>query len=247
MRVLLFASLVFVCLGQSFEVATIKLHTGVLSYSGREINGPLVTFTAMTGSDLILNAFDIRDFQLDGGPNWMKVDRYDINARAMGEAVPTVADVRRMTQAMLTERFQFQFHRTLREMPVYALVPAKSGSKLKANESGPGGILFRRPSQESPTEVVGTGATIEALVRSISGIPGIDRPVVDRTGLAAKYDFTLTLLYGFRVDKTGQTATGPDGESVFTAIEEQLGLKLEQQRLPVEILVVDRLERPSEN
>ena len=132
-------------------------------------------------------------------------------------------------------------------MPVYALVPAKAGAKLKSNESGPGVILFRKPTQDSPTDVVGTGATLEALVRSISGIPGIDRPVVDRTGLAGKYDFTLKLLYGFRVDKTGPTATGPDGESVFTAIEEQLGLRLEQQKLPVEMFVIDRFERPTEN
>jgi uncharacterized protein (TIGR03435 family) len=247
MKTLLLAVSGLVCLGQSFEVASIHRHEGVVKMSGLERNGPLITFNAMTPADLILHAFGIRDFQLDGGPSWMKSERYDINARATGEAGPAVADMRRMEQAMLAERFGLQFHRASREMPVYALVPAKPGSKLKSNESGPGGILFRRPTQESPTEVVGTGATVADLVRSISGIPGIDRPVVDRTGLAGKYDFTLTLLYGFRVDKTGPTATGPDGESVFTAIEEQLGLKLEQQRLPVEMFVVDRMEKPSAN
>jgi uncharacterized protein (TIGR03435 family) len=236
-----------VCVAQSFEVATIRLHEGVLSYSGREIHGPLVTFTAMTSADLLLDAYEIRDFQLEGGPGWMKTDRYDVNARVVGEVAPAVGDVRQMERALLEERLQFQFHRVSREMPVYALTPAKAGSKLKRNDGGPGTMLFRRPTQESPTEIVASGVPIDSLVRSLSGIPGIDRPIVNRTGLAGNYDFTLTLLYGFRVDKSGSAATGPSGESVFTAIEEQLGLKLEQQRLPVDVLVVDRLERPSQN
>lgn len=243
----LFALLPAVCLGQSFEVASIHLHEGVIRQTGRFVEGPRITMDALTVPDLIMNAFEMRDFQIEGGPGWMKSERYDISARAAGEAAPPIAAIRKMEQALLADRFQLKFHRATREMPVYALVPGKSGSNLKENAEGMGGILFRNPAPDAPTEVTGLSATVDMLVRSLSGIPGIDRPIVNRTGLSGKYDFKLALLYKFLVDKSGRTATGPDGESVFTTIEEQLGLKLEPQRLPVEVLVIDSVERPSEN
>lgn len=230
-----------------FEVASIHLHQGALRQTGRFIEGPRITIDAMTAANLVMDAYEVRDFQIEGGPGWVKTDRYDIGALAPGEVAPAVADVRKMEQRLLADRFQLKFHRASREMPVYALTVAKSGSKLKENAEGTGIVMFRNSKPDSPTEVTGSGAAVDALVRSLSGIPGIDRPIIDRTGLTGKYDFKLNLLYKFLVDKSGPQAMGPDGESVFTAIEEQLGLKLEPQRLPVEILVIDSIERPSEN
>jgi uncharacterized protein (TIGR03435 family) len=231
-----------VACGQSFEVASIRLHQGPVSMIGTTISGTRVTMTAYTVSNLITAAYGLEDYQVAGATGWIGSDRYDIAARPAGETTPSRDQAHQMLQPLLAERFQLKFHRETKEMPVYALVKGKSGPKLKENTAANPPML-RMSSKGRDTQMTFTGSPIEQLVRQLSHVPGVDRPVLDQTGLTGKYDFQLNLT----AEQGGDPATGASGESIFTAIEEQLGLKLELRKAPIGMVVIDHVERPSEN
>jgi uncharacterized protein (TIGR03435 family) len=226
----------------AFEVASIRAHKGMYTVVGVSISGPRVTVQAYGLLGLIMDAYHLNaSYQISGGPSWMDSDsdRFDIVANAPGEGTPTGNDVRLMLQTLLTDRFQLKVHREMKERPVYALVVAKNGPKLKESA----------PDKEFPTTVVGgrstqltmTKATMEQLAIRLSD--GMDRPVLDKTGLAGHYDITLNWI----PELAGPPAPDSNAVNVFTAVQEQLGLKLEPQKAPVEILVIDHAEKPSEN
>jgi uncharacterized protein (TIGR03435 family) len=149
-----------------------------------------------------------------------------------------------MLQAVLAERFQMKVHQEDREAPIYALIVAKNGSKLKeATEAGADSLNVERG------QIIGHSLSLQELAKGLTG-GNTGRVVVDRTGLTGKYDFTLTW-----TPDQGAAPPGPDGgatenvpgPSIFTAIQEQLGLKLEPAKGPVKTLVIDHIERPSAN
>jgi bla regulator protein blaR1 len=222
---------------------------------------------------LLTFAYDVREFQITGGPGWINTDRFDIVAKAersAGAENPpddprkmteqqrkTVGDqMRERLRALLAERFQLTLHRETKEQSVYALVVAKGGPKLQQAQAmegtGPRGPMMRM----GRGELSGQGVELEMLTRTLSSQLG--RTVIDRTGLKGNFDFKLTW-----TPDPGQSATplgggpppgadappppDPNGPSVFTALQEQLGLRLESQKGPVEMLVIDRVEKPSEN
>jgi bla regulator protein BlaR1 len=218
---------------------------------------------------LITFAYDVRDFQISGGPGWLGSERYDIQAKADpapgSENVPD--DPRKMTdqqrttkleemkervRALLTDRFQLTIHRETKEAPVYALVVAKGGAKLQAAKDagdGPQGLRMGRG------QLTGMGAPLQMLANILSSQLG--RPVVDKTALTGKYDFKLewTPDAGQGGGPAGPLPPGvdqppppdPNGPTLFTAIQEQLGLRLESQRGPMEMIVIDHVEKASEN
>jgi uncharacterized protein (TIGR03435 family) len=231
-----------------FEVASIKLHQGMLIMSGLETSGARVTVNASTVSDLIVLAYNVKDYQLAGVADWMRSDRYDVIATSPGESTPKIDQIRQMLQTLLSDRFRLSVHRETKEMAVYALVVGKNGPRLKEDAAGPGVMKFNRKGRDVELEAI--GATIESLINQLPRMPGVDRAVLDRTGLTGKYDFRLTLTdfqLSVNAQPQGIPAADSEGASVFTALQEQLGLKLESQKAPVEILTVDRVERPSEN
>jgi uncharacterized protein (TIGR03435 family) len=222
---------------------------------------------------LLTFAYDVREFQITGGPGWINMDRFDIVAKAersagaenppddprkmTEEQRKTVGDqMRERLRALLAERFQLTLHRETKEQSVYALVVAKGGPKLQQAQAmegtGPRGPMMRM----GRGELSGQGVELEMLTRTLSSQLG--RTVIDRTGLKGNFDFKLTW-----TPDPGQSATplgggpppgadappppDPNGPSVFTALQEQLGLRLESQKGPVEMLVIDRVEKPSEN
>ena len=233
--------------------------------------------TGVTVKLLIQEAYDVREFQVSGAPSWAGSERYDITAKVddpSGEiALPNdpqkVTAEQRKTfqerqrqriQALLVERFQLKVHREMKEMPAYALVVAKSGPKMKeATADGPPIEGFSGPGgRRGPGLRVGRGdisgqmMPMELLARALSQQVG--RTVVDKTGLSGNYDFTLqwtpdqALSGGFPNEpKDSATQSAETGVSIFTALQEQLGLRLESQKGPVDILVIDRVEKPSEN
>ena len=188
-------------------------------------------------ASLITLAYDIPSYRLSA-PSWMRDAKFDIVANVPSGS--TKEQFRLMLENLLAERFQVKTHWDTKEMQVYALVVAKSGSKLK--ESAAAAPMMRMGSAGGITQMTFTGSPVEQFVTQLPYVPGVDRPVLDKTGLTGKYDFELKLAGG----RSG--VTGPEGESVFTAIEEQLGLKLEAQRASIPILVVDQGEKtPKEN
>ena len=236
---------------KKFEVASIKPHTGDFQrVMIRMAPGGRFTATGVSLKMLITQAYDVRDFQVSGGPGWMTSDRYEINAKAEGdqERIPP-EELRPMLQALLEDRFQLKVHRENKEMQVYALVPAKTGSKLKANAEGKGPMMRMGRGQLSGQKV-----PLDMLARQLAQQVG--RPVLNKTGLTGEYDFTLEWTpepgqgggpFGGGPPPDAPPPSDSSGPSLFTALQEQLGLRLESQKGSAEMVVIDRVEKPSPN
>jgi len=254
----------------SFETASIKASAPDTRGMFLQIQpGGGLRVTNMTLKQVLAFGYDVKDFQITGGPAWINSERYDIQARpersaetpASPDAVRQMSEDQRKTfdqqmrervRTLLAARFELAAHHETKEAPVYALELAKGGSKLKENsqpEGGRRGIGGRRLG-----ELSGTAAPVSLLATVLSNFLG--RPVIDKTGLTAKYDFELqwTPDQGQTFGPPGGPPPGvevqppdPTGPTIFTALQEQLGLRLESQKGPVDMIVIDRVEKPSEN
>jgi len=202
---------------------------------------------------LVAAAYDVSPQTISGGAAWVESERYEILAKAPSDIRPNLKEQMAMLRALLADRFKLTFHREQKEMPVYALTVAKGGSKLKestvspdATPEGPPALAFTvNPGfLHLPARYASMDEFASLLQRS-----ALERPVVDQTGLTSRYDFDLE----FAIDETlfgGALGKGPDDPakpSLFAALQEQLGLKLEATRGPVSVLVIDHAERASEN
>jgi uncharacterized protein (TIGR03435 family) len=237
-----------------FDVATIKPSDpetrGQSILVGRG-GSNLFTTTNTTLNDLITFAYDVHLRQVAGGPSWMESERFDITAKPEAPGIPNVTQLRTMAQKLLAERFGLAFHREKREMPAYVLTAGKGAPKLTKNESG--GLLpgfgGRGPGS------IGVRNSTMAEFAGFLQARILDRPVVDQTGVTGKFDFSLD----WRPD-LAQLGPPPGGgpppqlppevearPDLFTAIQEQIGLKLESAKAPVEVLVIDKVQKPSEN
>ena len=200
--------------------------------------------------------------KIEGGPAWINSERYEINAKAEGDASPEMM-MGPMMQALLEDRFKLKVHRESRDVPVYALTVAKAGLKLKPFREGSctpsydgprvtaqPPVCKARASSRGPNLVTidGQGMTLDEfsglmLTASAFGFK-FDRPLINKTGLAGRFDFHLE----FAIDDVRAAASSDAaGASIFTAVQQQLGLKLEATKGPAELLVIDHIERPSEN
>jgi uncharacterized protein (TIGR03435 family) len=200
---------------------------------------------------LIQTAWDVRDHQLAGAPGWLDSDKFTIEAKSAGAAaVPGglagVAQMQKMIQSLLADRFKLATHRETRQEPIYELVVAKGGSKLKPGEARAEGP--RAGLRIGIGQVTGTAAAMPIFVNTLGQF--LRRSVVDKTGLSGTYDFALkwTPEAGEFVPPGQEAVAAPaDGPSIFTAVQEQLGLELKAARGPVEMLVIDHVEKPDAN
>lgn len=229
---------------QQFEVASIRPHTPpltrmkMLTISGSRVNMEGYNFIL-----LVMEAYDVKrvnQLSLDAVSNRPEIQDayYDIAARAPGDRTPTQNEVRQMLRSLLADRFKLVVHRAMKDTPVYALVVAKNGPKLKASEGTAECAVHVGPTADRRSqEAVFANCGIEALVGQLPHV-GIDRPVIDHTGLTGKYDFRLV----------GSPAYGRDttGISPYAAVGD-LGLKLESQHAPMEVVTIDSVEKPTEN
>src|SRR5215472_436559 len=219
----------------AFEVASIRrnVHGGDARV---DITRGRVTMNNASLRTLIRNGYDIQNFQFAGGPGWLDSDSYDISATISDGAEVTEAQYRALVRAMLTDRFQLKVHWETRQGDVYALVVAKNGPKLKvADPSKEPGLNTNISAHEG--RMIGINAPVFYLSSVLSN--KLSHPVIDKTGLQGKYDWTLVW-----DPDPGTDSTEP---SIFTAVQEQLGLKLDAQKGPVKMLVIDSVARPSEN
>jgi uncharacterized protein (TIGR03435 family) len=221
--------------GVAFEVASIRpAKPGTRPSLFTAENGTL-RVAGYSLKSLVQMGWSVREFQVVGGPAWVSSDGFDIAAK--GDSSATDAQLRLMIQALLADRFQLRLRPDIRELPIYALVVGKEGHKLRP----PTDAL--PPSLNSgPGHIVAQKISILNLARLLA--PGLDRPVIDRTNLTGRFDFTLEWALEPSPEAPVANTSAP---SMFTAVQEQLGLKLEAQRGPVEVLVIDSAERPSEN
>jgi uncharacterized protein (TIGR03435 family) len=214
-----------------FEVASVR--PSAPGSRGPTVYNPTrerFAITAITTKSLIAYAYDVRDFQVSGGPNWVGSEEYDIVAKPQGEA--NNERILAMARALLTERFNLTLHHESKEMPVLALVVSKGGPRLQPSV-GTGGPEVRG----GRGRLVARNVTMGVLAAQLAGRV-LDRAVLDRTGIAGEFDVSLEWTPDESPDR---------GPSIFTALQEQLGLKLETQRGVVDVLVVDHVERPSPN
>jgi uncharacterized protein (TIGR03435 family) len=216
---------------QSFDAASIKpadpAHIGLQIYSPNP-----GSFRAMAADikHLMAFAYNVRDIQISGGPRWADTELFDIEAKTAGPA--GIPELRLMVRSLLQDRFQLKMHRESKEQSVFNLVVGKKGPKLTQVESKGFGIGLDK------TQLDGHGANMSGLASVLSSRVG--NQVIDKTALTGFYNFTLR----WTPDEAAVTESGP---SIFTAIQEQLGLKLEPAKGNVEFLVVDSVERPSGN
>ncbi len=184
----------------------------------------------------------VEDSRILGAPSWLKDTFYSIDAKVSGDDAAAFAKLSKdqrnlMLQELLADRFKLKAQRETRDFPIYALVVAKNGTKLKEWKPGESGTPMMRMKDRG--EIEATGSTLDFLPVLLTR--ELDRPVVDKTGLTGKYDFTL------QFTPAASESTDSTAPSIFTAIQEQLGLKLEPQKAPMDVLVIDHIEPPSPN
>jgi uncharacterized protein (TIGR03435 family) len=245
----------------AFEVAAIKeSKSGAEGSNSNTSNGRFTASNVTLKNVMQYQAYGIPASRILDGPKWIDSARFDIEAKADGSVMEQLktldrkqrgAQMRTMFQQLLAERFKLAVHWETRELPVYALVVAKGGPKLQATKDVNGGSGSSSNGDQSGMQLTVTNRTLaelaETLTQELSRELG--RNVVDKTGIEGKYDVTLKWTRGTdTAPVSGDTGLPPDSApSIFTAIQEQLGLKLEPAKGPVQVLVIDHAEMPSEN
>jgi uncharacterized protein (TIGR03435 family) len=225
----------------TFEAATIKPSRPDERGPFFGIQGRHFSVIHTSLNDLVDFAYGLQLRQIAGAPDWFTSERYDISAVSSGEGAPSTKQWKSMAGKLMADRFQFKFHYEKREQSVYALTVAKSGPKLKNSQGDPNGqpgLGFGPPGNFGATNASMTDVA-EALAHG-----ALDRPVVDQTGLTGKFDLRLTWTPD---DKPAATESADAPPDLFTAIQQELGLKLESTKAPVNVLVIDHIERPSED
>jgi uncharacterized protein (TIGR03435 family) len=250
-----------------FEAASVKVNKS--GEAGGRFGGRVgqMVVTNYTLRDIIRNAYGVQRYQIVGGPDWLAQDRFDITAKVPDGAPQAQALL--MMQTLLADRFKLRIRRDTRDLPIYALVVARSdgrlGPKMRPASVDCAALAAARSRGENPTlppptgdrPVCGAqanpgrlmvgGYSLTDFARNLGGFAG--RPVVDRTGLKGGYDFEL-LWTPDEAPPVGVTLPAwydPNGPSLVTAVQEQLGLKMEATTGPVDVLVIDSAERPTED
>lgn len=225
----------------AWDVVSIKPHKQLESGGSLYVRPDGLEINNLTIHSLMWSAFDVKSQdQFSGWPGWADSDHYDVRAKVAPEDAERWHNThghdgeeqyQRLIRQILEDRFALKAHIEKRELPVYELVVAKQGSKLKEHAPNTGSI-----SNYHPGKISAQATTITSLIVNLSGTVG--RVVIDKTGLSGTYDFELTWAPDYQPDA---------GPSIFTALQEQLGLKLQSARAPVDVVVIDHIEHPSEN
>ncbi len=235
-----------------FEVAAIKPTNPTTTEHYLRVNGRHFMTKHWSPFSLLMYAYGLHPRQIVGGPAWIETNFYDINAEAEGEGQPNDEQWEIMVRKLMADRFKLTFHREKRELSVYAIEVGKTGPKLTKSAGTPNGFASTSIRFDGATPVLpATNATIADLADFLQAVV-MDRPVVDETGLRGRYDFTLKwtpdqFQFGGAGGQTTPPADDAEAPDLFTAVQQQLGLKLESTKAPVEVLVIDHIERPSEN
>jgi uncharacterized protein (TIGR03435 family) len=234
----------------SFEVATIKPSKPDQPGKYFGVQGRNFTTGNTTLVDMLSFAYGVHKKQILGLPEWADTDKFDLAGEPDAPGSPSDKQWKSMMQKLLTERFKLILHHDKKELSVYAITVAKGGPKLPASQGDPKGLpanFFHN---------LGDMTNVNSSIKDFANVMQaavLDRPVVDQTGLTGRFDFQLKWTpdesqfagMGIKVPPPSDKADAPP--SLFTAIQEQLGLKLDPTKAPVDVLVVDHVEKPSDN
>ena len=238
-----------------FEVSTVKPSKPEERFSLLVNRSGMLNTTSTSVSDLIKFAYDLHPRQIKG-PAWIESDKFDITGKPDVPGMPNVKQLKLMVQKLLTDRFQLTFHREKKELSVYAIAIGKTGAKIAKSEGNP----YNLPGFGGGPRGLNVANATMAEFASMLQANILDQPVVDQTGLGAvRYNFTLKWTPDGSQPQLGGAATNappnaappadnPDAPpDLFTAFQQQLGLKLESTKASVDVLVIDRIEKPSAN
>jgi uncharacterized protein (TIGR03435 family) len=222
----------------SFDVASIKPSTAEPGSSGVDTDKGLLRMQNVTLRRCMMSAYAVPERQILGGPKWIDDLRYDIIARTsrMDDGVDLMA----MLQSLLAERFRLTLHHGTQSLPGYSLTVIKGGVKATPSPSDAGGSS----TSGGRGSIEAKGATMARLAMRLSNLLGA--PVVDMTEEKRRFDFSLHWVPDQMLAGSG-AAEAPTGPSLYTALQEQMGLKLESRKVPVEVLVIDHAEPATEN
>jgi uncharacterized protein (TIGR03435 family) len=235
-----------------FEVATIRPSDPASPGQIITLRGAEIITTNVTVHDLINLAYWLHPKQLAGGPAWTESDKFDLAGKPDAPGQPNIDQMKMMLQKLLADRFQLKFHFEKRDLSVYAIGIAKTGAKITKSQDDPKGF----PSWSFGRTASGTRLTFRnAPLSQVTAVlqNSMDKPVVDQSGLSERYDFTVTftpdpaqaaLIGGPPPPAADNPDAAPD---LFTAFQQQLGLKLESTKAPIDVMVIDKVEKPSEN
>ncbi len=231
-----------------FEVASIKPSKPGADGGGIKPlpGGQTYVATNIPVKVMIKLMYHLNDRQISGGPGWLDTDLYDVEAKA--DRSHNIDELHVMFQNLLADRFKLQYHKETRTLPAYELVVDKSGAKLTENHSPEHFDIPIKPTGFGSLEATHCSMSYFAWLIS----QRLDRPVIDQTGLIQFYDFKLEwtpeLPPGLAARPDAAANLPPtNGPDIFTAVREQLGLKLDSHKGPVEVMIIDHVERPSEN
>jgi uncharacterized protein (TIGR03435 family) len=234
----------------SLEVATIKPSQPDRPGRAFLFRGNRFTTINTTLMALIGFAYDVQEKQVIGGQDWMNSEKFDIEGKPDTPGTPSREQLRTMVKKLLADRFQLKFHNEKKELPAYVLTAGKTGPKMTKDDTNPNGLpgLFFRQLGDLNVRNATMGDFVHLMQSAV-----LDRPVVDQTGLAGKWDFQLKWTpddsqfsgMGMRPPPPSEAADAPP--PLITAIQEQLGLKLESGKAQVDVMVIDHVEHPSAN
>ena len=233
----------------SFEVATIRPSDPAATDVGFRVGGRKFSVLSTSLSVLIQWAYGVHEKQIVSGPDWLDNDKFDIVGVPDKEGKPSGAQWKMMTQKLLADRFKLTFHHDKRVLSVYTLSVGKAGSKLAKSDSTGNLISFSFETAAGGISLPVKNATM-AEFASVLQTGVLDRPVVDQTGIEGRYDLVLK----WAPDDSQFGGHPPEASkadsplpSLFTAMQEEVGLKLDAVKAPVDVLVIDRVEKPSGN
>jgi uncharacterized protein (TIGR03435 family) len=222
----------------SFEVATVRINHTETPGDRESYHDGLLRMSNVTLRQCIRYAYEISEPQIAGGPKWIDEVRFDIVAKSEQPYPTDDFELLRMLKPLLAERFRLAAHHETRSLPGYALTLAKGG--IQAKVSAPETRFSGKSTRNTMTV---TGCTMATLAMRLSAV--LRRPVVDMTEDSRTFDFSLRWTQDEM--QSGESAAAADGPSLFTALQEQAGVKVESRKVPVDVLVVDRAAMPSEN
>lgn len=233
----------------AFEVAAIRPSDPDARSRGARVQDSRISLTNLTLAEIMRNVYDIHPNQVIGLPAWASSERYDITGKPDVEGQPSQEQLKTMLRKLMADRFQLKFHKEQKELPVFSLNVAKGGAKISRNKESneTSGVIYR-----GPGSVLLNNLSMDEFSRMLQG-GAVDRPVVNLTDLPGKYTFSLVWTpENAQAAVPNPNALAPIDRAdvppdLFTATQQQLGLKLEGAKLKVEVLIIDKVERPSEN
>jgi uncharacterized protein (TIGR03435 family) len=239
MRLSALCALALTVSAQSFDVVSIRPNrSGGTDSNLDSLPGGRMTATNITVRELIRLAYSVKDYQIEHAPGWMDTERYDIAATGLPAGKARLEDEQARIRVLLEDRCRLKTHRETKPGRVYLLIVANGGPTLTPHNDGTG-----TKTRKGCGHLAGSRVTVDVIATMLSR--EAERDVLNHTGLAGKFDFQLDWTPDVRTCPTDDDASARP--SFYTAVQQQLGLKLEGAKAPVEVLIIDRIEHPTPN